>query len=54
MERKTDGAANHRNENSLIELIEYLKEKDKKIEQLIEKNAELKTKWEIYSGRMQM
>lgn len=54
MERKTDGLANHRNDNSLLELIEYLKEKDKKIEQLIEKNAELKTKWEIYSGRMQM
>lgn len=54
MVRPDDNVVEPRNGNSLIELIEYLKEKDKRIEQLIEKNAELKTKWEIYSGRMQL
>lgn len=54
MKRKNDEAAEHSAGGSLIELIEYLREKDRKIELLIEKNAELKMKWEIYSGRTQL
>lgn len=50
MERKPDEVNIPPSGTSLIELIEYLKEKDKRIEELIEKNAELKTKWEIYTN----
>lgn len=53
MVRKNCDATEPRSGNSLIELIEYLREKDRRIEQLIEKNTELKLKWEIYSGRTQ-
>ncbi|OKY98537.1 MAG: hypothetical protein BHV67_05300 [Bacteroidales bacterium 43_36] len=53
MERAKCDSAEPRNNGSLIELIEYLREKDRRIEQLIEKNTELKLKWEIYSGRTQ-
>lgn len=54
MKRNNDAQAEQRTGGSLIELIEYLREKDRRIEQLIEKNAELKMKWEIYSGRTQL
>lgn len=36
---------------SISELIQYLKEKDMKIEQLMEEKSELKLKLELYCGR---
>ena len=51
--RKSNPEENSEDSQQLIELIKYLREKDEKIEKLIEEKTELRIKYDIMSNELE-